>query len=78
MEVAVFERDDSPVSRLQGYRPHIDDHGRSALEAALPARSYELFLATAGVPRPRTVVYDHQLNELWTRACRSRHGGPRA
>jgi 2-polyprenyl-6-methoxyphenol hydroxylase-like FAD-dependent oxidoreductase len=66
VDVAVFERDDSPVARLQGYRLHIDDNGRAALESALPAQHYELFLATAGIPLPRTVVYDDQLAEVWS------------
>lgn len=66
VDVAVFERDDSPVARLQGYRLHIDNNGREALESALPGQLYELFLATAGIPQPRTVVYDDQLTEVWS------------
>ncbi|EFH82253.1 FAD-dependent oxidoreductase [Ktedonobacter racemifer] len=48
INVAVYERDRSRTARLQGYRIHINPAGSSALHECLPARLYEIFLATCG------------------------------
>jgi 2-polyprenyl-6-methoxyphenol hydroxylase-like FAD-dependent oxidoreductase len=60
----VYESDQSPTSRPQGYRIHVDEHGDQALAQVLPADLYRLFRATAGVPRTRTPVFDDQLTRL--------------
>ena len=66
ISVSVHEQDPTPVFRDQGYRLHINADGRRALEHALPPRLWQLFLATAGVPGPRSVFLDEQLVPRWT------------
>ncbi|MGW3199291.1 FAD-dependent oxidoreductase [Streptomyces sp. NPDC001118] len=60
----VYERDASLTSRHQGYRIHIDTRGDDALRDVLPPELYRLFRATAGVPLPRTPVFDARLRQL--------------
>ncbi|OXM59452.1 monooxygenase [Amycolatopsis vastitatis] len=57
----VYERDESPGARKQGYRLHISGDGDSALRAVLRPELHELFRATAGRALPHTNVYDDQL-----------------
>ncbi|MFG1678875.1 FAD-dependent oxidoreductase [Nonomuraea sp. NPDC049269] len=66
ISVSVHEQDPTPVFRDQGYRLHINADGRRALEHALPPRLWQLFLATAGTPGPRSVFLDEQLVPRWT------------
>lgn len=58
--VAVFERDDTPQARGQGYRLTIDPEGSKALRASLPANLYALAVATSGVLGDRFTIYDQQ------------------
>ena len=60
----VYERDESPEARLQGYRLHIDQDGDTALRAVLRSEPYDLFRATAGRALPQTNVYDEQLTAV--------------
>lgn len=60
----VYERDESPEARLQGYRLHIDQVGDTALRAVLSPGPYDLFRATAGRALPQTNVYDEQLTAV--------------
>ena len=46
--VAVYERDQSPDSRPQGYRIHIDPQGSTALHECLPQHLWDLFCSTGG------------------------------
>ncbi len=46
--VEVFERDEKPGSRWEGYRIHVDPAGARSLRACLPDELWEAFLATAG------------------------------
>lgn len=62
--VAVYERDQSPDARLQGYRLNIEPVGSQALHACLPTELWSLLVATSGDPGPRMGVYDEQLREL--------------
>lgn len=57
VDVAVYERDASPVFRGQGYRIHIDSRGEQALQECLPPRLYELFAATRGQPSRQLTVF---------------------
>jgi len=50
IDVTVFERDEHPTAREQGYRLHIDPHGSAALHECLPAPLWNAFVATAGDP----------------------------
>ncbi len=60
----VYERDESPEARLQGYRLHIDQVGDTALRAVLRPEQHDLFRATAGRALPLTTVYDEQLTAV--------------
>ncbi len=46
-DVTVFERDDTPDGRMQGYRLRISPDGEAALRASLPTRVLHLLVATA-------------------------------
>lgn len=48
VSVAVYERDLSATSRMQGYRVHIDPQGSTALHECLPAELWDAFDATGG------------------------------
>ncbi|MGW4766960.1 FAD-dependent oxidoreductase [Nocardia sp. NPDC004278] len=68
IEVAVYERDSALNSRRQGYRLHIDSHGRDALERLLPPHLLRVFGATAGLPDPRFTVLNHRLERVFIQA----------
>jgi 2-polyprenyl-6-methoxyphenol hydroxylase-like FAD-dependent oxidoreductase len=64
VDVRVFERDRSSVTRGQGYRLRIDAHGIAALRSCLPGDLFRLFVATTNAPYlPRGAVFDHHLNQ---------------
>jgi 2-polyprenyl-6-methoxyphenol hydroxylase-like FAD-dependent oxidoreductase len=46
--VEVYERDERPGSRWEGYRIHIDPAGARSLRACLPDGLWQAFLATSG------------------------------
>ncbi|HVI44385.1 MAG TPA: FAD-dependent monooxygenase [Chitinophaga sp.] len=48
----VFERDEAPNSRTQGYRIRIDMNGQQALASCLPPDMYTLFRDTCALPYP--------------------------
>jgi 2-polyprenyl-6-methoxyphenol hydroxylase-like FAD-dependent oxidoreductase len=50
IRVAVYERDRTPVDRVQGYRVHINPTGSRALHACLPAALFDAFDRTCGRP----------------------------
>src|SRR3981189_1169069 len=50
ISVAVYERDQTPSSRLQGYRVHINPAGSLALHACLPPELFAAFEQTCGRP----------------------------
>ncbi|NEA35699.1 FAD-dependent oxidoreductase [Streptomyces sp. SID13031] len=52
MDVTVFERDDAPDARTQGYRLNIEPVGSEALHHCLPSALWDRFVATAGDPGP--------------------------
>lgn len=64
VSVAVYERDQSRTSRLQGYRIHINPAGSRALYESLPPRLYEIFLATCGLSGKGFNFMTEQLREL--------------
>lgn len=64
VSVAVYERDQSPDARLQGYRLNIEPMGSRALHACLPPELWNVLVATAGDPGSRMGVFDEQLREL--------------
>ncbi|GHO99367.1 oxidoreductase [Reticulibacter mediterranei] len=64
VSVAVYERDQSRTSRLQGYRIHINPNGSRALHESLPPRLYDIFVATCGKSGKSFHFLDSQLQEL--------------
>jgi 2-polyprenyl-6-methoxyphenol hydroxylase-like FAD-dependent oxidoreductase len=50
ISVTVYERDRSPIDRLQGYRVHINPAGSRALHACLPPQLFDAFERTCGKP----------------------------
>ena len=64
IRVAVYERDQSPESRPQGYRIHIDPQGSTALHACLPQHLWDLFRSTGGDFSQGFSIVTEQLQEL--------------
>jgi len=64
IRVAVYERDQSPDSRPQGYRIHIDPQGSTALHACLPQHLWDLFRSTDGDFSRGFSIVTEQLHEL--------------
>ena len=71
IDVTVYERDLSLLSRRQGYRLHIDARAGVALRDCLPPDLLELFLATCGEGGRRFTVLSSRL-----RVLREIHGDP--
>lgn len=66
VRASVYERDETPSSRLQGFRIHIDPQGSTALHECLPADLWEIFDATGGDFSQGFSVLTEQLEELLT------------
>ncbi len=62
--MALYERDETPIIRKQGYRIHLDERGASALRACLPSHLFELFTATASAPGQEITVLNRHLKTL--------------
>lgn len=71
VSAAVYERDESALSRVQGFRIHIDPNGSRALHACLPERLWKIFEATQGDFSGSFTLITEQLQEL----LRVRDGG---
>lgn len=68
----VYERDESPAARLQGYRLNVEPFGARALHDCLPGPLWELLVQTSGDPGPgmgaftqrmRTLMYEPGINQ---------------
>src|SRR5271168_2552642 len=66
ISLAVYERDQSPDSRPQGYRIHIDPQGSTALHQCLPQHLWDLFRSTGGDFSQGFSIVTEQLQELLT------------
>jgi 2-polyprenyl-6-methoxyphenol hydroxylase-like FAD-dependent oxidoreductase len=64
ISVAVYERDQSPDSRPQGYRIHINPQGSTALHECLPQHLWDLFHSSGGVFSQGFSIVTEQLHEL--------------
>lgn len=64
ISVAVYERDETPDSRTQGYRIHINPQGSTALHECLPEHLWEIFDSTGGVFSQGFTIVTEQLQEL--------------
>jgi 2-polyprenyl-6-methoxyphenol hydroxylase-like FAD-dependent oxidoreductase len=61
ISVAVYERDESPRLRSQGYRLSLKETGAGALHDCLPENLFDLCVATSIRHATRTVFTDQQL-----------------
>ncbi|MEU6414337.1 FAD-dependent monooxygenase [Microbispora sp. NPDC046933] len=73
VDVAVYERDASPVIRGQGYRLHLGDVGIDALASVLAPERSAAFLAAAHTPEARFVRLDPALRVLEEHDFGGRH-----
>lgn len=73
IDVAVYERDASPVVRGQGYRLHLGDVGIDALASVLAPERRAAFLAAAHAPRALFVRFDPALRVLEEHYLDGRH-----
>jgi 2-polyprenyl-6-methoxyphenol hydroxylase-like FAD-dependent oxidoreductase len=64
VEVEVYERDNSPSDRLQGYRLSISETGRRALQACLPEALFERLIENSAKPSETVSFLDHNLTRL--------------
>ncbi|HEU5331188.1 MAG TPA: FAD-dependent monooxygenase [Actinocrinis sp.] len=64
IDVTVYERDLSLLSRRQGYRLHVDARAGLALQECLPPDLFALFLATCGEGGRRFTVLSSRLRVL--------------
>jgi salicylate hydroxylase len=64
VSVALYERDATPIDRLQGYRVRISPKGSAALHDCLPADLFDLFAATCSVDRRRFRFLTEKMEEL--------------
>lgn len=64
VSVAVYERDETPTSRAQGFRVHIDPQGSMALHDCLPEHLWKIFNATGGHFAQGFAMLSDQLTEL--------------
>ncbi len=64
INVAVYERDETPSSRQQGFRVHINPQGSMALQECLPERLWKIFDATGGDFSKGFTFVTEQLQEL--------------
>ena len=64
VKVAVYERDETPDSRLQGFRVHINPEGSMALHECLPAELWMVFDRTGGAFAQGFTMATEQLKEL--------------
>ncbi len=64
ISVAVYERDQSPDSRPQGYRIHINPQGSTALHDCLSPHLWDIFRSTGGDFSQGFSIVTQQLHEL--------------
>jgi len=64
VKVSVFERDETPSSRLQGFRIHINPQGSLALHDCLPPELWTVFDKTGGAFTGGFTMMTEQLSEL--------------
>ncbi|WP_242614164.1 FAD-dependent oxidoreductase [Actinomadura roseirufa] len=65
-DVVVYERDESPRGRMQGYRLRISPEGEEAVRACLPRAAQDLLVATSNRREESGLVaYDQHLQQVW-------------
>jgi 2-polyprenyl-6-methoxyphenol hydroxylase-like FAD-dependent oxidoreductase len=64
IDVKVFERDQTPTERIQGYRLTINAHGARALQSCLPKANFERYIAASAKISTGITYLDHELRRL--------------
>jgi 2-polyprenyl-6-methoxyphenol hydroxylase-like FAD-dependent oxidoreductase len=64
MDVKIFERDQTPEDRLQGYRLNISATGNRALAACLPTENYRRFVAASARSSTGVGFFDQNVKRL--------------
>lgn len=64
LNVRVFERDHTPMDRLQGYRLHVSATGNRALQTCLPPEHFERFVRASAIANTAVTFLDCGLNRL--------------
>ena len=64
VEVSVFERDETPSDRLQGYRLSLSALGRRALKECLPTALFDKLVESAAIPSQGVTFLDHRMTRL--------------
>jgi 2-polyprenyl-6-methoxyphenol hydroxylase-like FAD-dependent oxidoreductase len=64
IDVRVYERDQTPTDRLQGYRLNISTSGNRALAACLPKANYQRFVAASAKASTAVAFLDQGLKRL--------------
>ncbi len=64
VSVSLFERDQAPTSRLQGYRIHVSPAGASSLRECLPENLWTAFEASCGRAPHSFRFLTHRMQEL--------------
>jgi 2-polyprenyl-6-methoxyphenol hydroxylase-like FAD-dependent oxidoreductase len=67
IDVSIYERDDSPRVRHQGYRVSLREHGPRALRACLPGDLFDLCVATSIRPATHLAMLDEHLAEKFAK-----------
>jgi 2-polyprenyl-6-methoxyphenol hydroxylase-like FAD-dependent oxidoreductase len=64
IDVRIFERDLTPIDRIQGHRLNISATGNRALQACLPPENYRRFVEASAKSSTRVSFFDHHLQRL--------------
>ncbi|HVU67846.1 MAG TPA: NAD(P)/FAD-dependent oxidoreductase [Ktedonobacteraceae bacterium] len=76
ISVALYERDETPLIRKQGYRIHLDGRAASGLRACLPPHLLALFTATTSAPGQQITILNKHLRTLRVIGTPRQEGGP--
>lgn len=74
IDFRIFERDEGPFQRPQGYRLHLDADGINAAREVLPDNLWKLFEATSQKTAPYTTILKNDLDVLKRIPTRDDHG----
>src|SRR5215813_13442503 len=64
VDVTVFERDDTPSDRQQGYRLSLSATGNRALKACVPDALFARLVESVAMPSQGVTFLDHRLQRL--------------
>jgi 2-polyprenyl-6-methoxyphenol hydroxylase-like FAD-dependent oxidoreductase len=74
VKVEVFERDQGPFDRPQGYRLHLDADAINAAKEVLPTELHQVFEATSQFTQPHTTILGMNLSVIKRLLTEDDHG----